>query len=108
MATAITTERIGNRFILRSPYHSIEFDYRLAEKKYPFAIGIYNAKYNANTIIEIESSKIVKVDAELSYYSQPSHASTLYLLPQSMFDTQKFTDVLYNLLQVLGREHEYD
>jgi hypothetical protein len=102
----IKTQTIGDRVIFNSPYHTIEFDSRLVEKKYPFAIGIYNEKYNDQIIAEIESSKIVKVDPDLSYYSQPSHASTLYLVPQPLFDQTKFSEVIYTLLQKLAQQYE--
>lgn len=106
MATKITTNGIGYRRIINSPYHTIEYDSRLAAKKYPFAIGLYNQEMKDWIISELESSKIIKVDKDLSYYSQPSHTTTLYIVPQPLFDSKKFTEVLYTLLQKLADDTE--
>lgn len=106
MAIKITTKRIGNRIIFDTKYHCLEFDSRLAEKKYPFAIGLYNEKINDKIITELESSKIVKVDTDLSYYSQKANISTLFIVPQPLFDFSKFTEVIFTLLQKLTDEIE--
>ncbi len=106
MATKINTERIGDRIIINSLSHTIEYDSRLVEKKYPFAIGLYNEEMKDWIISELESSKIIKVDKDLSCYSQPSHATTLYIVPQPLFDSKKFTEILYTLLQKLADEIE--
>ncbi len=106
MATTLDTERIGDRMILKSAYHSIEFDSRLAEKKYPFTIGLHHAKFNDKIINELESSKIVKVDTDFNYYSLRLNTSSLYIIPQPLFDLKKFADVIYTLLQKLDDEIE--
>ncbi|MBK5721314.1 hypothetical protein JGH11_10565 [Dysgonomonas sp. Marseille-P4677] len=106
MVTKIFTERIGDRIMVKSAYHMIEFDSRLADKKYPFAIGLHNEKLKEWILAELESSKIIKIDTDLCYYSERLHASTIYIVPQPLFDSKKFTEIIYTLMQKLADEIE--
>lgn len=106
MATKIDSRKSGDKLTLFSYCHAAEFDMRYGLKGYPFSINLYNAKISDELITELESSKIVKVDFEFSYYSQPSGDSSLYVIPQFGFTIQKFTDVLGSLIQGLTLKYE--
>lgn len=106
MATKIDSRKSGDKLTLFSYCHAVEFDMRYGLKGYPFSINLYNAKMSDELITDLESSKIVKVDFEFSFFSQPSGDSTLYVIPLFGFTIEKFTDVLCNLIQGLTLKFE--
>lgn len=102
----ISSRKEGDKIIVFCGSLSIEFDTRYGEKQYPFICNLNNIKLSDEIISKIESSKIVKVDTDLSYYSQSSGHSTLYLIPKFGYSLDRIMLVFYNLLQNLSNGTE--
>lgn len=108
--------RTRNKMILASGNINIEFDVRFGEKNYPFNCALYNIKLSEDLILEIESSKIVKVDPDLcvvteskpdaEFYPLFECGTDLYVVPQFGYSTEKLTAVFHNILKRLNYESE--
>lgn len=102
----ISSRKEGDKMIVFCGSLSVEFDTRYGKKQYPFICNLNNIKLSDELISKIESSKIVKVDPDLSSYSQSSGHSTLYLIPKFGFSLDRIMLVFYNLLQNLSNGTE--
>lgn len=102
----ISSRKEGDKMIVFCGSISVEFDTRYGEKQYPFICNLNNIKLSDELISKIESSNIVKVDTDLSSYSQNSGHSTLYLIPKFGYSLDRIMLVFYNLLQNLSNGTE--
>jgi len=102
----ISSRKNGNKITVFRGYFSLEFDTRYGEKQYPFTCNLYNVKLSDGITSKIESSKIVEVDPEFSYYSQQTGNSTIYLVPKFGYSLDRIMLVFYNLIKELADEYE--
>lgn len=109
MMSKIETRRINTIYRLISGNYQIEFDTVYGKKLYPFSLALHGFKFNDDIIKELESSKIIKVDTDFNFYCDRSNISVLYIVPQAFYDTDKFTEVIYTLLQkLIGNQEPTD
>ena len=98
-----TINKDGSYFLISTDRYSIRFDVNYANKRYPVACIISSYKLSDKMITDIESSKIVTVDTDMSGYSLERNETTLLLVPQPMFTTEKLTEVLFDLIMKLDK-----
>lgn len=87
-----------SRIQLSTSTFRIEFDPRYAEKEYPVRCNFYNMKINDQIIKEIESSKIVRFDNDLTAYSINKCDSSALLIPQFGFSLETFVNILSSFI----------